>query len=163
MTKVVATLELTEEDLVNIHNAFCYLSHVRDDLSHIVKDNFIQRLDKQIEVFKTYFSPILEAQDQREEENDDALRDIRAENDFTSIWSLSSVLAKDMESPCNLEFDVISYYGIEIKIDESNKPKTWLDIWGLCDELIVRSGHEDHIFIESIDIENGVAEVHTGS
>lgn len=166
MTKteqVVANLELTEKDLVDIHNAFCYLNHVKDELSHIVKDEYIKRLEKQINVFENYFRPILDEQDAREEENEDALSDIRDENDFISIWCVDSVSAKDMKKPCTLEFDVLSYYGIEIKINEINKPKTWLDVWKLCNELIVRSGHQDHIFIEVINVNNGIAEVYTGS
>jgi len=149
------TVTLRGKDFSAIHNALCELRGVKsrcDDAVASEINRIILKLEKGLE-------------DAYQQESDESARrmdhydEVAYENGFTSIWSIYDV--DDLSLPhCYGEDISVSYRDHTAKV----KGGTWVDLWEAADEVIRKSGDDDHIFIECfLKDQDTVLKLSTGS
>ena len=76
---------------------------------------------------------------------------IQDENNFKTQWCLYEV--KDINGSCGLSADILKdVYYKNIEVILPNRELTWLELWKYCDMLYETIGHDEHMFIESFEV-----------
>lgn len=154
MTQANATQESLLK-LVAVYPKLTQLEHKLQNMSQEIQADFAEVLA----VVKELIQPEVEASDNAFQVDYDRFNAVQEAHDFLSIWSIYEV--KDL----NEEFgfvDRLKYLKKTIKV---NKNVTWMELWTLSEQLIIDSGDEHHIFIESFEhnAKKGYYELFTGS
>lgn len=117
------------------------------------------------------YSSISEELEQEEKDwdiNFNALSKIQEDNNFVSVWSVSEIDYKKLETNAPKMTEIIyeSWGGKQTwKFDKPTAP-TWFELWKIAEQLIKSSGDTHHIFIESfnpIKGQKGKFQMWTGS
>ena len=110
-------------------------------------------------------SHFCDTEDDAWDKNYNKLCEISDKNKFKTVWSISEVSAEQIENKFPSNIKQLSYKGQSINFNKS-KNVSWLDLWKVADQLILRSEDDHHIFIEDFDEDSGrpgYYEVSTGS
>lgn len=156
----------TKEQIKKIDSIYPEFHSLIQQLDGVVHPNIMKTLENMQKLLGEVMQPIWDKDNEIFEENEDQLDKIRDENNFQTIWSVSEVLAKDLNKKMPFKIGTIYYesWGKEVK-REINKKITWLEAWRVAEELILSSGDTHHIFIEDfhLDKDKGVVKLSTGS
>lgn len=156
----------SKEQIKKIDSIYPEFHSLIQQLDGVVHPNIIKTLENMKESLTEVMKPIWDEDEEAFEENAKQLDKVRDENNFQTIWSVSEVLAKDLNQKMPFKIGTIYYesWGKEVK-REINKKITWLEAWKVAEELILSSGDNHHIFIEDFhfDKDKGIVRLSTGS
>lgn len=159
-------ISLTKKQFDELVSVFPLLHSLEQKLDGVVAPHIVKDIKQVYKIISNVCEEEINKQEAIEDKNDAQLSELAEENHFSSVWSVETVQAKDMNSLCPHRIKKITYESFgkpqSIKITQTNL--TWLDIWKICDELMSKSGDTHHIFIEDlIEDKKGVFSLSTGS
>ena len=98
------------------------------------------------------------------DKNMEEFRKIQEENNLFANWSYYEISPSDINKKHSFKnITSISYEGITIPFNKANKPKTWLDLWKISDQIMRQSGDTHHCFLEGWNFQDSNLDVITGS
>ena len=144
------------EDFKTIHNALCSLRNVKEQLEVMLNERNVSILSK---VVNDIHFALKDAYSQEEADFNKkriAYEAIGSRHSFVSVWSMFEI--EDLTAPH--PFDGVSmmvhydsdYAPIQMSIQDSTRPGTWLDLWRTADKLIKMSGVHNHIYVEGFKV-----------
>lgn len=155
---------LTDKEFIQVWNAELGLRHEIDKMEEVLAKPTIQRL-RQIQ--NLIRNALARPMKERDDESDRRSRHYKRMQEILkvgSIWSMYEVEYLEDKLPYNATD--LEYQGHSMDISHC---KTWIDLWEVADELMIKSGDRHHIFIEGFhEVDSGtgagkVLELQTGS
>jgi hypothetical protein len=136
-------------DIQKIEKLYPKISSFYSRIEGVLNETLVKEIQEIQETFKSVFAEKWEQEELDFHKNYEALEKIATQQKFQSIWSISEISAKDLNSPFSKN-KVKSLVYLDQKI-EINAKVSWLDMWRYADQIIRMSGDNHHIFIECFD------------
>jgi hypothetical protein len=159
-----SSLTLTPQEFTTIYNLQCQLHSISQRLEHVIHPSVHAELVDVRNKILTIIEPTLEKEDEDFDKNLEEFTKIQQENNLFANWSYYEISPSDINKKHSFKnIKSISYEGITIPFNKENKPKTWLDLWKVSDQIIRQSGDTHHCFLEDWRFQDGNLDVITGS
>lgn len=158
------SLTISPEQLTTIYNAQCQLNSIATKLDGTIHPDIQNGIVAIREQLFKIIQPTIEAQDKQLDLNIEEFSKIQQNNDLFSIWSYFDIEPKELGKKHSFKnLKSISYYNITIEFDLKTKPKTWLELWKISDQLMRQSADTHHCFLEGWTHKDGNLKIITGS
>lgn len=141
--------EKTKIDIQKIENLYPKISSFYNHIEGILNEKLVKDFQEIQETFKSVFAEKWKQKELDWDKNYKELEKIAKQQKFKSIWSISEIKAKDLNSYFSKN-KVKSLMYLDQKI-EINAKVSWLEMWGYADQIICMSGDQHHIFIEGFE------------
>ena len=159
-----SSLTLTPQEFTTIYNLQCQLHSIAQRLEHVIHPSVHAELVDVRNKILTIIEPTLEKEDEDFDKNLEEFTKIQQENNLFANWSYYEISPSDINKKHSFKnIKSISYEGITIPFNKTNKPKTWLDLWKVSDQIMRQSGDTHHCFLEAWRFQDGNLDVITGS
>lgn len=157
---------LTAEDFKRVHNGKCKLHSVLQMLRPVVKDSLVGELERAIEEIDAGLAAAYAAEDAEFNRKVQLYKRIAHDNELTSVWSIFEVedfTSDDEPFPAATHLRYDGGFGKAVELELQVQPANWMELWRTADEAIKQSGDSHHIFIESLNLVDGVVVLSCGS
>ena len=161
---------MKSEDYKSLDKAYVELTSVIRSLEGCIHPDLVKRLKDASDGVASIMKPVWEKEEDLMDNAITGFDKIQTENKFKSVWSMwDEVSPAEMEGgkECDLQIKEIIYdasFGNNKLTHKVDKALSWLEVWNVCDKLIMQSGDLHHVFIEDlVDNGNGKFELVTGS
>lgn len=159
-----SSLTLNPQEFTTIYNLQCQLHSISQRLEHLIHPSIHSEIVDVRNKILTILGPTLEKEDDDFDKNIEEFRKIQEENNLFANWSYYEISPSDINKKHFFKnITSISYEGITIPFNKTNKPKTWLDLWKISDQIMRQSGDTHHCFLEGWNFQDGNLDVITGS
>jgi len=152
---------LTPENYKSLNNLASDMHGVTQSLESVVNPEILQLLNQVKEKIQTAFKDLWDSEENKFEREFEAFDKISQDNNFMSIWSVSEIKSKAINSPVDTQGTAVIYKKCKAELPPN---PTWLDMWSAADKVIRQSQDTHHVFVEGFELNNaGVYELYTGS
>ena len=141
---------LNRKQFTELHTALCYIYNHSDNLK---RTSGTSPIDKEIEQCFNVLRPAFDEATQLSDAIGNYWDGVKSTNAFRTIWSIYDIAVNEegeVQMPdcnsnhCYPEDATLKYEGVVVQ----GMGKTWLDLYRICNQLMMDSEDYHHVFIE---------------